>query len=247
MTDLGFLQSVEVFKGLDDSKLAGLQDSCREKDFRQNDKLFSEGEDATCLWIVLKGQVDLRFDLPDRPTSTKNTISSIFKFMSFGWSSLVAPNRYRLSAYCATGDCKVIQIQRENLLKAFKADSQIGYRVMSNLVKIIGERFNQLQDSAWTSSYAGIQVTVHLATCGIVAGAREVMSALMDEMAQADRPHIRIKNGGCLGKCATEPNVTVAIEGEDPVIYQKMNPDKIRKVFEKHILAGEVQTDFVLV
>jgi NADP-reducing hydrogenase subunit HndB len=114
------------------------------------------------------------------------------------------------------------------------------------LVKIIGERFNQLQDSAWTSSYAGIQITVHLATCGIVAGARGVMSALMDEMARADRPYIRIKSGGCIGKCDTEPNVTVEIEGEDPVIYQKMNPDKIRKVFEKHILAGEVQTDYAL-
>ena len=40
--------------------------------------------------------------------------------------------------------------------------------------------------------------------------------------------------------------MTVEIEGEDPVIYQKMNPDKIREVFEKHILAGEVQTDYAL-
>jgi NADP-reducing hydrogenase subunit HndB len=40
--------------------------------------------------------------------------------------------------------------------------------------------------------------------------------------------------------------VTVEIEGEDPVIYQKMNPDKMRKVFEKHILAGEVLTDYIL-
>ncbi len=140
----------------------------------------------------------------------------------------------------------MIQIKRENLLKTFGADSQIGYAVMANLVKIIGERFNQLQDIAWTSSYAGIQITVHLATCGIVAGAREVMSALMDEMAHADRPHIRIKNGGCIGKCHSEPNVTVEIEGEDPVIYQKMNPEKVRKVFEKHILAGEVLTDYIL-
>jgi len=180
MTDLDFLRSVDVFKGLDDGKLAGILGHCREKEFRQNEKLFSEGEEASCMWIVSRGQVDLRFDLPDRPTSTKNTISSLFKFMTFGWSSLVAPNKYRLSAYCATRDCQVIQIVRENLLKIFEADSQIGYVVMSNLVKIIGERFNQLQDSAWTSSYAGIQITVHLATCGIVAGARGVMSALMD-------------------------------------------------------------------
>ena len=246
MIDLDFLRSVEVFKGLDDSHLTGIGDHCRVKEFRQNQKLFSEGEDASCLWIVQKGQVDLRFDLPDRPTSTKNTISSIFKFMTFGWSSLVAPNKYRLSAYCATRDCKVIQIERENLIKTFEANSQIGYKVMSNLVEIMGERFNQLQDSAWTSSDAGVQITVHLATCGIVAGAREVMSALMDEMARADKPHIRVKSAGCIGKCDTEPNVTVEIEGADPVIYQKMNADKMRQVFEKHILAGEVQTDYAL-
>ena len=139
MADLDFLRSVEVFKGLDSSKLAGIRQHCHEKEFRQNDKLFSEGEDATCLWIVSKGQVDLRFDLPDRPTSTKNTISSIFRFMTFGWSSLVAPNKYRLSAYCASRECKVLQIERDKLVEAFKADSQIGYLVMSNLVKIIGE------------------------------------------------------------------------------------------------------------
>ena len=246
MIDLDFLRSVEVFKGLDDGHLTGIRDHCREKEFRQNEKLFSEGEDAACLWIVQKGQVDLRFDLPDRPTSTKNTISSIFKFMTFGWSSLVAPNKYRLSAYCATRDCKVIQIERENLLKTFEADSQIGYRGHVESGQNYWGTLQPIAGFAWTSSYAGIQITVHLATCGIVAGAREVMSALMDEMAHADRPHIRIKSGGCIGKCATEPNVTVEIEGEDPVIYQKMNADKMRKVFEKHILAGDVQTDYVL-
>ena len=247
MTDLDFLRSVEVFNGLDDDQLNEIRKHCREKEYRQNEKLFSEGEDATCLWIVQKGQVDLRFDLPDRPTSTKNTISSIFKFMTFGWSSLVAPNKYRLSAYCATRECKVIQIERDHLIKIFETNAQIGYRVMSNLVGIIGERFNQLQESAWTSSAAGVQITVHLATCGIIAGARTVMSALMDEMARADRPHIQVKSAGCIGKCDTEPNVTVEIEGEDPVIYQKMNADKMRQVFEKHILAGEVQTAYALV
>lgn len=246
MTDLDFLRSVEVFEGLDDSKLAGIRQHCREKEFRQNEKLFSEGEAATCLWIVSKGQVDLRFDLPDRPTSTKNTISSIFKFMTFGWSSLVAPNKYRLSAYCATANCKVIQIDREKLVEAFKADSRIGYVVMSNLVKIIGERFNQMQDLAWSAPYADIKITVHLATCGIIAGARDVMTALMEEMAGADRPHIRIKSGGCIGKCATEPNVTIEIEGEGPVVYQQMDPDKMRQVFRKHVLDGEVQTDYAL-
>jgi len=246
MTSLDFLRSVAVFKGLNDSQLAGVEDHCREMNFRQNEKLISEGDDASCLWVVKKGRVDLRFDLPDRPTSIQNTISSISEFMTFGWSSLVAPHKYRLSAYCASQSCKVIQIEREALTKLFKQDSKTGYVVMSNLVEIIGRRFRQLQDSASKPSYVNIKVTVHLATCGIVAGAREVMSALMEEVALTDRPEIDIKSGGCIGNCETHPNVTVEIEGEDPVVYQKMNADKMRQVFKQHLLLGKVQTDYAL-
>lgn len=246
MTSLDFLRNVEVFRDLIDNKLAGIQDHCYEKDYRHNEELFNEGDDATCLWIMIKGQVDLRFDLPDRPTSSRNTLSSVSEFMTFGWSSLVPPFKYRLSAYCATETCRVIQIEKEMLLKIFKEDSKIGYVVMSNLVEIIGKRFHQLQDSAWISPYANIKITVHLATCGIAAGAREVMTALMDELALTDRLDIRVMSGGCIGKCDTEPNVTVEIEGEDPVVYQKMNPKKMGQVFQKHILMGEVQAEFSL-
>ncbi len=246
MTHLDFLRSVEVFKGLNDSQLSGFKDHCREMEFRQNEKLFSEGDDAGCLWMVNEGRVDLRFNLPDRATSAKNTISSISEFKTFGWSSLVAPHKYRLSAYCATKSCKVVQIERKLLVKIFQQDSKTGYLVMSNLVEIIGQRFRQLQDSASKPSYANTKITVHLATCGIVAGAREVMNALAEELALADRPEIEVKSGGCIGNCDTHPNVTVEIEGEDPVVYQKMNAEKLRQVFKQHILAGEVQTDYVL-
>ena len=245
MTSLEFLQNVEVFKGLIDSRLAGIEKHCREMQFRQNEKLFSEGDDAACLWIVKDGRIDLRFDLPDRSTSTKNTISSLSEFMTFGWSSLVAPHKYRLSAYCATKSCNVVQIERKELIKLFQQDSKTGYIVMANLVEIIGQRFRRLQESASKPSYANTKITVHLATCGIIAGAREVMSALVEELANSDRPEIEVKSGGCIGNCDTHPNVTVEIEGEDPVVYQKMNADKIRRVFKQHILTGEIQTDFV--
>ena len=246
MTDLDFLRHVAVFNGLNDSQLTAIENHCREMEFRHNAKLFSEGDAAACLWIVQEGRVDLRFDLPDRPTSAKNTISSLSESMSFGWSSLVAPHKYRLSAYCASKTCKVIQIARQSLVDYFSQDAKAGFVVMSNLVEVIGQRFRQLQDISSKASYAGIKVTVHLATCGIVAGAREVMSALMEEMALANRPEIEVKSGGCIGNCESHPNVTVEIEGEDPVIYQKMNAAKMRQVFKEHLVKGKVQTDYVL-
>ena len=241
-----FLQSVGIFKGLNENQLSAVQRCCREEQHKAGTKLFGEGEQASHLYIVKQGQVDLRFDLPGRTTSEKNTISSISEFKAFGWSSLVAPYKYSLSAYCSTQTCEVVKIERQRLTKLFSEDNRLGYLVLSNMARVIGKRFQKLEKLATASPVSMVEVIVHLATCGIVAGAREVMSALMDEMARADRLHIRIKSAGCIGKCDTEPNVTVEIEGEDPVIYQKMNADKMRQVFEKHILAGEVQTDYAL-
>ena len=93
---------------------------------------------------------------------------------------------------------------------------------------------------------ASIKITVHMGTCGIAAGAREVMNTLMEEMAQADRQDIRVVASGCMGMCSSEPNVTVETEGEKPVVYQKMDSNKMRQVFKRHVLLGEVQTDFAL-
>jgi len=93
---------------------------------------------------------------------------------------------------------------------------------------------------------ANIKITVHMGTCGIAAGAREVMSALMEEMAAADRQDIRVVTSGCMGMCSSEPNVTIETAGAEPIVYQLMDSNKMRQVFKRHVLLGEVQTDFAL-
>jgi NADP-reducing hydrogenase subunit HndB len=91
-----------------------------------------------------------------------------------------------------------------------------------------------------------IKITVHMGTCGIAAGAREVMAALMDEMAEVDRPDIRVVTSGCMGMCSSEPNVTVEMEDSGPIVYQHMDANRMRQVFKRHVLLGEVQSDFAL-
>ncbi len=89
-------------------------------------------------------------------------------------------------------------------------------------------------------------ITVHLGTCGIAAGAREVMQALLGEVSASNRPDVQVLAAGCTGSCTSEPNVTVAVEGSEPVVYQKMDRAKIQQVFQQHILAGEVLREFVV-
>ncbi len=93
---------------------------------------------------------------------------------------------------------------------------------------------------------ATAKITIHMGTCGIAAGAREVMGVLMEELTNSDRDDIRVVNSGCIGMCSSEPNVTVEIEGDKPIVYQLINPNKMRQIFKRHVLQGEIQTDFAL-
>lgn len=102
------------------------------------------------------------------------------------------------------------------------------------------------KDMSLREGSAKILVTVHMGTCGIASGAREVMDSLMKEMEAVDRQDIRVMASGCLGMCSSEPNVTVEIEGEKPIAYQLMDSNKMRQVFKQHVLNGKVQTEFAL-
>ena len=241
-----FLQSVGIFKGLDEIQLSMVQSCCSEEQYKAGTKLFGEGEKATHLYVVKSGRVDLRFELPGRTTSEKNTISSITEFKAFGWSSLVAPYQYSLSAYCASPTCEVIKIDGQSLNKLFEKDNRLGYLILSNMARVIGKRFQKIEKLATAAPVSMVKVIVHLATCGIVAGARNVMDAVIEEVNRSARSDIKVESSGCLGKCPTEPNVTIEIEGQDPVVYQKMDADKMRQVFNQHVLGGQIQSEFVL-
>ena len=105
---------------------------------------------------------------------------------------------------------------------------------------------NAKKATALREGGATVKITVHMGTCGIAAGAREVMDALLEELAESDRQDIRVVTSGCMGMCSSEPNVTVEIQNQEPVIYALMDRNKMRQVFKRHVLLGEVQSDFAL-
>jgi NADP-reducing hydrogenase subunit HndB len=91
-----------------------------------------------------------------------------------------------------------------------------------------------------------VKVTVHMGTCGIASGAKEVMDTLLQEIEAAGANDVVVTTSGCMGLCSREPLVTVEVLNQDPIKYEYMNPNKMRQVFKRHILEGEIQTPFVL-
>ncbi len=103
-----------------------------------------------------------------------------------------------------------------------------------------------LTETALREGHQRVKVTVHMGTCGIASGAKEVMDSLMSEMEAAGTSDVTITTSGCMGLCSREPLVTVEILNQEPIKYEYMNANKMRQVFKKHILEGEIQTPFVL-
>ena len=93
---------------------------------------------------------------------------------------------------------------------------------------------------------ARAKVTVHMGTCGIASGAREVLNALMREIEESAVADVIVTTSGCMGLCSREPLVTVELLGKEPIKYEKMDEKKMRQVFKRHVMEGEIQTPFVL-
>ena len=91
-----------------------------------------------------------------------------------------------------------------------------------------------------------IRITVHMGTCGIASGARKIMDTLIKEIKKAKRKDIILSTSGCMGLCSREPLITVEIFGQEPIIYQYMDKEKLLEVFKKHILGGKVLSVYAL-
>ena len=91
------------------------------------------------------------------------------------------------------------------------------------------------------------KITVHMGTCGIAAGARDIMTELLDEIALAKTEDVITTTSGCAGLCAREPMVTVELLNTPPVKYGDITKDKIKEIFSEHVLGGNPVEKYALV
>ncbi|MFP4571598.1 MAG: (2Fe-2S) ferredoxin domain-containing protein [Desulfobacterales bacterium] len=119
--------------------------------------------------------------------------------------------------------------------------------------KVTVEDLHRIKKETWgrialRKQEANARITVHMGECGMEAGARDVMKTLLEQIGASGRQDVHIFTGDCLGICETEPNVTVEIKEHEPVVYQKVDQEKARLIFDRHVMSGEIlQEDVVAV
>lgn len=90
------------------------------------------------------------------------------------------------------------------------------------------------------------KVIVHMGTCGIAAGARAVMSALMNEIEKKGLNDVLLTISSCAGLCSREPMITVELQDQPPVKYVDVTPEKAREILDRHVIAGKIVEEYAL-
>ena len=90
------------------------------------------------------------------------------------------------------------------------------------------------------------RVVVGMATCGIAAGARPVLTAFVEEVNRRGLQDVTVTQAGCIGMCELEPIVEVFQPGKEKVTYVKMTPDKVARIVSEHLVNGTPVAEYTV-
>lgn len=91
-----------------------------------------------------------------------------------------------------------------------------------------------------------IQVIVGMGTCGIAAGARDTMKAILDTIQTDNLSGVVVTQTGCIGLCEKEPIVQVVVGDQPKITYGKVNTQVAKRIMQEHVVGGKVVEDHVI-
>ena len=91
----------------------------------------------------------------------------------------------------------------------------------------------------------GTRIIIGMGTCGIAAGAREVMQAILKEL-ESRKIEAHVETVGCVGMCAKEPIVDIEQAGKSRIRYANITPDIVPRLIEEHLVKGNVVQEWAI-
>ncbi|MGE5652956.1 MAG: (2Fe-2S) ferredoxin domain-containing protein [Bacillota bacterium] len=95
-------------------------------------------------------------------------------------------------------------------------------------------------------SKGGTRIVVAMGTCGIAAGARETLAAIMDELQKRGLNDVTVTQTGCIGLCEKEPIVEVIKPDQPQVMYGYVSPERARQIIARHVVNDQVTGEWVI-
>lgn len=109
----------------------------------------------------------------------------------------------------------------------------------------LAELRNSLKAKLEDKRSKGARVLIGMGTCGIAAGARDIMDAVQTELA-AREIAADVVSVGCIGICQMEPLVDIEQGGKQRVTYANVTPEMVPRLIEEHFVNGNVVSDWAV-
>ncbi|MEA5091073.1 NADP-reducing hydrogenase subunit HndB [bioreactor metagenome] len=104
----------------------------------------------------------------------------------------------------------------------------------------------KLQSDIRVRENDGTKIIIGMGTCGIAAGAREIMAAVLDELAVRKLKNVQVQQTGCIGMCEKEVLVDVVRPGEPRITYGNVKPVDVKRIIADHVINGRIIEDLVV-
>ncbi|MFH2102853.1 MAG: Crp/Fnr family transcriptional regulator [Chloroflexota bacterium] len=130
------LAQLSFFDGMSDAQYEVLAPYFARQRYKEGTMVFEQGDFAEYLYLVVEGEVVIRFKPDDGP---EMTVTRVQPGGVFGWSAAMGNSRYTSGAGCVT-DCAVVRIRGKDLRELCDKHPDIGRFVLDRLGQVIAER-----------------------------------------------------------------------------------------------------------
>ena len=145
MNRLDLLRATPLFRDCSEQALTALDRIAADRVFGDGQIVLAHGDEARELMILASGAIQLEFPVAILGESRSIPFETKRRGEVVGWSALVPPYRFTLSAR-VSGEAGVVVLPRAELAELFEADLGLGFLVMKNLASIIGQRLHVTQE-----------------------------------------------------------------------------------------------------
>ena len=89
-------------------------------------------------------------------------------------------------------------------------------------------------------------IVIGMGTCGIAAGAREIMNEVINELQKRGISDVAVQTTGCIGMCQREPLLDVIIPGKERITYGNVSKEDVQRIIAEHVVNGRIVQDLAI-
>jgi CRP-like cAMP-binding protein len=119
--------------------------------------IFEQGDPAEYLYIVVEGEINIRFKPDDGPAII---VARVRPEGVVGWSAALGSPMYTSAAICTT-ECQMLRVRSQDLRQLCEQDPETATLLLERLATVIAERLRNTHHHVMALLEQGLRIRMH--------------------------------------------------------------------------------------